>query len=151
MSKVISIVSGGFDPIHPGHIMMMEECKKFSDYLIVGVNSDVWLKRKKGNFFMDIKHRLYVVSRLRVVDETMEFNDDDESASDLLKKVFNKYENERIIFANVGDRSDPSKVRKLKVAEELGIELKFGIGGNHKESSSSDLLGRWKKFILENN
>jgi cytidyltransferase-like protein len=151
MSKVISIVSGGFDPIHPGHIMMMEECKKFSDYLIVGVNSDVWLKRKKGNFFMDIKHRLYVVSRLRVVDETMEFNDDDESASDLLKKVFNKYENERIIFANGGDRSDPSKVRELKVAEELGIELKFGIGGNHKESSSSDLLGRWKKYILENN
>ena len=47
--------------------------------------------------------------------------------------------------------SDPSKVRELKVAEELGIELKFGIGGNHKESSSSDLLGRWKKFILENN
>ena len=55
MSKVISIVSGGFDPIHPGHIMMMEECKKFSDYLIVGVNSDVWLKRKKGNFGRDKK------------------------------------------------------------------------------------------------
>ena len=151
MSKVISIVSGGFDPIHPGHIMMMEECKKFSDHLIVGVNSDVWLKRKKGNFFMHIKHRLYVVSRLRVVDETMEFNDDDESASNIIKKVFNKYKNEKIIFAFVGDRSDPSKVRELKVAEELGIELKFGIGGNHKESSSSDLLGRWKKFILENN
>ena len=100
---------------------------------------------------MDIKHRLYVVSRLRVVDETMEFNDDDESASDLLKKVFCKYENEKIIFANGGDRSDPSKVRELKVAEELGIELKFGVGGNHKESSSSDLLGRWKKYILENN
>jgi len=149
MSRTIAIVSGGFDPIHPGHIMMMEECKKFSDYLIVGLNSDVWLTRKKGNFFMDMKHRSYVVSRLKVVDETMEFNDDDNSASDLLKKVVEKYPSTKVVFANGGDRSDPSKVRELEVAEKLKIELKFGVGGSHKESSSSDLLGRWKRYILE--
>jgi len=149
MSRTIAIVSGGFDPIHPGHIMMMEECKKFSDYLIVGLNSDVWLTRKKGNFFMDMKHRSYVVSRLKVVDETMEFNDDDNSASDLLKKVVEKYPGTKVVFANGGDRSDPSKVRELEIAEKLKIELKFGVGGNHKESSSSDLLGRWKQYILE--
>jgi cytidyltransferase-like protein len=149
MSRTIAIVSGGFDPIHPGHIMMMEECKKFSDYLIVGLNSDVWLTRKKGNFFMDMKHRSYVVSRLKVVDETMEFNDDDNSASDLLKKVVEKYPGTKVVFANGGDRSDPSKVRELEVAEKLKIELKFGVGGSHKESSSSDLLGRWKRYILE--
>ena len=149
MSRTIAIVSGGFDPIHPGHIMMMEECKKFSDYLIVGLNSDVWLTRKKGNFFMDMKHRSYVVSRLKVVDETMEFNDNDNSASDLLKKVVEKYPGTKVVFANGGDRSDPSKVRELEIAEKLKIELKFGVGGNHKESSSSDLLGRWKQYILE--
>ena len=149
MSRPLAIVSGGFDPIHPGHIMMMEECKKFSDYLIVGLNSDVWLTRKKGNFFMDMKHRSYVVSRLRVVDEIMEFNDDDNSASDFLKKVTEKYPDSKVIFANGGDRSDPSKVRELEIAEKLKIELKFGVGGNHKESSSSDLLGRWKQHILE--
>jgi len=149
MSRTIAIVSGGFDPIHPGHIMMMEECKKFSDYLIVGLNSDVWLTRKKGNFFMNMKHRSYVVSRLKVVDETMEFNDDDNSASDLLKKVVEKYPGTKVVFANGGDRSDPSKVRELEVAEKLKIELKFGVGGSHKESSSSDLLGRWKRYILE--
>ena len=149
MSRTIAIVSGGFDPIHPGHIMMMEECKKFSDYLIVGLNSDVWLTRKKGNFFMDMKHRSYVVSRLKVVDETMEFNDDDNSASDLLKKVVEKYPGTKVVFANGGDRSDPSKVRELEVADKLKIELKFGVGGSHKESSSSDLLGRWKQYILE--
>jgi cytidyltransferase-like protein len=149
MSRTIAIVSGGFDPIHPGHIMMMEECKKFSDYLIVGLNSDIWLTRKKGNFFMDMNHRSYVVSRLKVVDETMEFNDDDNSASDLLKKVVEKYPGSKIVFANGGDRSDPSKVRELEIAEKLKIELKFGVGGNHKESSSSDLLGRWKQYILE--
>ena len=151
MNKTIAIVSGGFDPIHPGHIMMMEECKKFSDYLIVGLNSDIWLTRKKGNFFMDIKHRSYVVSRLKVIDETMEFNDDDDSASDLLKKVIHKYPSQKVVFANGGDRSDPSKVREQETAEKLGIELKFGIGGNHKESSSSDLLARWKQYILDNN
>ena len=149
MSRTIAIVSGGFDPIHPGHIMMMEECKKFSDYLIVGLNSDVWLTRKKGNFFMDMKHRSYVVSRLKVVDETMEFNDDDNSASDLLKKVVEKYPGTKVVFANGGDRSDPSKVRELEIANKLKIELKFGVGGSHKESSSSDLLGRWKQYILE--
>ena len=149
MSRTIAIVSGGFDPIHPGHIMMMEECKKFSDYLIVGLNSDVWLTRKKGNFFMDMKHRSYVVSRLKVVDETMEFNDDDNSASDLLKKVVEKYPGTKVVFANGGDRSDPSKVRELEIAEKLKIELKFGVGGSHKESSSSDLLGRWEQYILE--
>ena len=149
MSRTIAIVSGGFDPIHPGHIMMMEECKKFSDYLIVGLNSDYWLTRKKGNFFMDMKHRSYVVSRLKVVDEIMEFNDDDNSASDLLKKVVEKYPDTKVVFANGGDRSDPSKVRELEIAEKLKIELKFGVGGSHKESSSSDLLGRWKQYILD--
>ena len=151
MNKIISIVSGGFDPIHPGHIMMMEECKKFSNYLVVGLNSDAWLTRKKGNFFMAIKHRLYVVSRIGVVNETMEFNDEDDSASDLLKKVAKKYPNEKIIFANGGDRADSSKLNELEIAEKLGVELKFGVGGNHKESSSSDLLGRWKKYILDGN
>jgi D-beta-D-heptose 7-phosphate kinase/D-beta-D-heptose 1-phosphate adenosyltransferase len=129
--------------------MMMEECKKFSDYLLVGLNSDIWLTRKKGNFFMEMKHRSYVVSRLKVVDEIMEFNDDDNSASDLLKKVTEKYPDSKVVFANGGDRSDPSKVRELEIAEKLKIELKFGVGGNHKESSSSDLLGRWKQHILD--
>ena len=78
-NRVISIVSGGFDPIHPGHIMMMKDCLKFSNYLIVGVNSNKWLINKKGNYFMDIQHRLYVVSSLNVVNETMEFEDDDKN------------------------------------------------------------------------
>ena len=54
-NKIISVVSGGFDPIHPGHIMMMKECLEFSNFLIVGVNSNKWLIDKKGNFFMDIQ------------------------------------------------------------------------------------------------
>ena len=146
-NRVISIVSGGFDPIHPGHIMMMKDCLKFSNYLIVGVNSNKWLINKKGNYFMDIQHRLYVVSSLNVVNETMEFEDDDKgSANNLLIKIRNKYSNDKIIFANGGDRSDTSKILEFETAKQYNIDLKFGIGGSHKESSSSDLLERWSEY-----
>ena len=146
-NKIISIVSGGFDPIHPGHIMMMKDCLKFSNYLIVGVNSNKWLINKKGNYFMDIQHRLYVVSSLKVVNETMEFEDDDKgSANNLLIKIRNKYSNDKIIFANGGDRSDSSKILEFETAKQYNIDLKFGIGGSHKESSSSDLLKRWSEY-----
>ena len=147
-NKIISIVSGGFDPIHPGHIMMMKDCLKFSNYLIVGVNSNKWLINKKGNYFMDIQHRLYVVSSLNVVNETMEFEDDDKgSANNLLIKIRNKYSNDKIIFANGGDRSDSSKILEFETAKQYNIDLKFGIGGSHKESSSSDLLKRWSEYL----
>ena len=146
-NKIISIVSGGFDPIHPGHIMMMKDCLKFSNYLIVGVNSNKWLINKKGNYFMDIQHRIYVVSSLNVVNETMEFEDDDKgSANNLLIKIRNKYSNDKIIFANGGDRSDSSKILEFETAKKYNIDLKFGIGGSHKESSSSDLLKRWGEY-----
>ena len=146
-NRVISIVSGGFDPIHPGHIMMMKDCLKFSNYLIVGVNSNKWLINKKGNYFMDIQHRIYVVSSLNVVNETMEFEDDEEgSANNLLIKIRNKYSNDKIIFANGGDRSDSSKILEFETAKQYNIDLKFGIGGSHKESSSSDLLERWSEY-----
>ena len=146
-NKIISIVSGGFDPIHPGHIMMMKDCLKFSNYLIVGVNSNKWLINKKGNYFMDIQHRIYVVSSLNVVNETMEFEDDDKgSANNLLIKIRNKYSNDKIIFANGGDRSDSSKILEFETAKQSNIDLKFGIGGSHKESSSSDLLKRWGEY-----
>ena len=146
-NRIISIVSGGFDPIHPGHIMMMKDCLKFSNYLIVGVNSNKWLINKKGNYFMDIQHRIYVVSSLNVVNETMEFEDDDKgSANNLLIKIRNKYSNDKIIFANGGDRSDSSKILEFETAKQYNIDLKFGIGGSHKESSSSDLLRRWSEY-----
>ena len=146
--KIISIVSGGFDPIHPGHIMMMKECLEFSNYLIVGVNSNNWLVKKKGNYFMDIKHRIYVIENLSVVNEVMEFDDDDQgSANNLLVKVREKYQTNEIIFANGGDRSDSSKILEDETANKLNINIKFGVGGNHKESSSSDLLKRWSEYL----
>ena len=148
--KIISIVSGGFDPIHPGHIMMMRDCLEFSNHLIVGVNSNNWLIKKKGNFFMDIKHRMYVIDNLTMVNEVMDFEDDDMgSASNLLIKIRKKYPKNKIIFANGGDRSDSSKILEQDTADKCDIALKYGVGGSHKESSSSDLLKRWGKYLLE--
>ncbi len=147
-NKIISIVSGGFDPIHPGHIMMMKDCLKFSDYLVVGVNSNNWLIEKKGNFFMDVKHRIYIIENLSVVNEVMEFDDDERgSACNLLIKVREKFNNNKIIFANGGDRSDPTKILEFETCQKFKIDPKFGVGGNHKESSSSDLLKRWEVHL----
>jgi cytidyltransferase-like protein len=146
--KIIGIVSGGFDPIHPGHIMMMKDCLKFSDYLIVGINSNNWLIKKKGNYFMDIKHRMFVIENLSVVDEVMDFEDDNlGSANNLLLKIRKKFPNNKIIFANGGDRSDTTKILEFDTCQKHKIDLKFGIGGNHKESSSSDLLKRWEDHL----
>ena len=146
-NKIISVVSGGFDPIHPGHIMMMKECLEFSNFLIVGVNSNKWLIDKKGNFFMDIQHRMYVVDSLKVVNEAMEFEDDEMgSANNLLIQVRNKYPNEKIIFANGGDRS----IKNIPEMTEEGVQFLFGIGGNFKKNSSSSILNKWVDFIQKN-
>ena len=85
---------------------------------------------------------------LAAVNEAIEFEDDSKgSASNLLIAVRKKFPSNKIIFANGGDRSDTSKILEYDTAQEFNIELKFGIGGNHKESSSSDLLGRWEEYI----
>ena len=127
---------------------MMKDCLKFSNYLVVGVNSNNWLCKKKGNFFMDIKHRIYVIENLFVVNEVMEFDDDEKgSANNLLMKVREKFTNSKIIFANGGDRSDPTKILEFDTCQKYEINLKFGVGGNHKESSSSNLLKRWEEHL----
>ena len=116
--------------------------------MIVICNSDPWLKRKKGNYFMNLKHRIFVVQNIKAVDEAVSFEDSNDSADMLLVDVRKRFPENSIFFGNGGDRSDIKNIRESKVASENRIELKFGIGGSHKESSSSDLLGRWNDYIL---
>ena len=105
MSEVIVLVTGGFDPIHSGHIAYLKDAKKLGDKLIVGVNSDQWLVQKKGSPFLPIKERIEIVSNLSVVDKAIEFTDDElNSASDAIQKVIDQYPDNKIIFANGGDR-----------------------------------------------
>ena len=99
----VVIVSGGFDPIHSGHIEHFKEAKKLGDILIVGLNSDEWLTRKKGKPFMPIEERMAVIRELRMVDSAVAFNDDNNSSIDLINKALVLFDD--VLFANGGDRT----------------------------------------------
>ena len=132
----IVVVSGGFDPIHSGHLAYFKEAKELGMYLIVGVNSDEWLMRKKGYVFMPIEEREEIVRSIKYVNGVNRFNDDDDSAIDLLNKVKYWYPSDEIIFANGGDRNE-SNCRELSVE---GVEFVYGVGGKDKLNSSSEIV-----------
>ncbi len=137
----ISIVSGGFDPIHSGHIAYLKSAKAIADYLIVALNSDEWLINKKKKVFMSVEERKDILISMEFVDEVILF-DDDKSGSciNALEKIKNKYPEDKLIFCNGGDR-DENNIPEMSVN---GVEFKFGVGGDNKKNSSSSLLKNWK-------
>jgi hypothetical protein len=108
--------------------------------LIVGINSDEWLTRKKGRAFMPWQERLCVLNNLSSVDEVYTFDDDDGTACHLLQQVRAHYPADRIIFANGGDRTQDN-IPEMAVD---GVEFVFGVGGEDKANSSSWILQEWK-------
>lgn len=138
----IVLVTGGFDPLHSGHIKYFEEAKKLGDQLIVGLNSDDWLTRKKGRPFMKWEDRLAVVRNIRGVDWTVQFNDSDGTAKDAIRKVRLNYPADTIIFANGGDRT-ATNIPEMDI-EDNNLEFAFGVGGENKMNSSSWILEEWK-------
>jgi len=139
MSTIV-LVTGGFDPLHSGHIAYFEAAKKLGDILIVGVNSDAWLTRKKGRSFMNQIERTAIIDALSVVDQTIWFNDDDGSACAAIEKVKTLYPQDDIIFANGGDRTR-TNIPEMSVE---GVAFRFGVGGENKMNSSSWILEEWK-------
>lgn len=139
MSKTVVVVSGGFDPLHSGHIAYFEAAKKLGDVLVIGVNSDAWLSRKKGKAFMPITERLAVVGAIYCVDYVWEFDDSDDTALDLIAMVKQQFTTDRIIFANGGDRTS----KNIPEMAAQGVEFVFGVGGTEKINSSSWLLDNW--------
>mgnify|MGYP001305765525 CR=1 FL=1 len=134
----IIIISGGFDPPHIGHIRMALESAELSEKVIVGVNSDDWLMRKKNYVFMKQEERLEIMSAIKGVDACLFFDDTDNTAIDLIRKVKTSYPNASIAFANGGDRITNNTPEK-SFCEEAGIEMLWGVGGG-KIQSSSDLV-----------
>ncbi len=133
----IIIVSGGFDPLHSGHISYLESSKKLGDKLFVALNSDKWLEKKKGRHFMPFNERKIILENLEVVDKVIDFEDDEHgSCINALKKVKNLYTDSKITFANGGDRN-ALNIPEMNVE---GILFEFGIGGTDKLNSSSDIL-----------
>jgi cytidyltransferase-like protein len=136
----IVIVTGGFDPIHSGHIALLKEAKNLGHALAVGLNSDEWLRRKKGHEFMPWSERSAIIKNLKMVDVVFSFDDNDGSAIDAIKRVKEVYPEDELIFANGGDRT------KDNIPEMVfeDVEFVFGIGGEDKKNSSSWILDEWK-------
>ena len=144
MSDKIVLVTGGFDPLHSGHIEYFKAAKKLGDRLFVGVNSDEWLSQKKGNPFMPLEERIEIVKNLSMVDETIEFADDENnSAINAIREVLDKYPNQKIIFANGGDRNSENIPEMESYKDNKNVEFEFGVGGDYKKNSSSWILKNW--------
>lgn len=140
--KTIVLVTGGFDPIHSGHIAYFNKSKELGDKLIVGVNSDNWLFRKKGKSFMPWEERATIVAAIQGIDRVINFDDSDNSAKDAIRKVRQLHPTDKIIFANGGDRTS-SNIPEMDIVDD-NLEFAFGVGGEDKKNSSSWILQEWK-------
>jgi len=138
----IVVVTGGFDPLHSGHISYFEAAKRLGNKLVVGLNSDAWLTRKKGRAFMPFRERQQIIQSLHMVDMVIEFDDSDGTACDAISKVRLHYPMKyvKVIFANGGDRT-ADNIPEMIMPD---VEFVFGIGGENKMNSSSWILEEWR-------
>jgi len=139
MDKIF-LFTGGFDPLHSGHLAVIGACHA-EGRVIVGVNSDAWLVRKKGQVFMPIEERMTIVRNIKGVMQCIEFDDSDDTAIDAIRKVRDEFgKSNQIVFVNGGDRT------KENIPEMVfdDVEFRFGVGGDDKKNSSSWILAAWK-------
>ena len=136
--KPTVMVSGGFDPVHVGHIRMIREAAKFGQVIVIA-NSDQWLYRKKGFNFMDFSARYEILDSIKGVILVDSVDDDDGTVCDAIRRHKPTY------FANGGDRGK-NNTPEATLCKELGVELLWGIGGDEKAASSSDLVERTRDF-----
>ena len=143
---IIVIVSGGFDPIHSGHIEYFNSARELGDMLVVALNSDDWLINKKEKYFMPFEERKTIIENLSVVDSVIDFDDDDiGSATNALIKVKELYPDDKILFANGGDRNQEN-IPEMTIND---VEFVFGVGGDNKKNSSSWILKKWQYYHEE--
>ena len=141
----IILVSGGFDPIHSGHIKLIEEASKYGNVVVL-LNSDKWLQNKKGKAFLPFEERKVIMNALKNVVEVIRCGEVDTTCIDGIEEVIKKYPNNILKFANGGDRNNHSTPAPETIfCEKNGIELLWGIGGEDKSNSSSLILKKWKE------
>ena len=154
MERIV-LVTGGFDPIHDGHLSLFEAAKELGDKLIVGLNSDEWLSKKKGQPFMPWNVRSKIVKNLSVVDDIISFDDSDGTAIDAIKVFWESVDfdkNIQLIFANGGDRKQgnvPEESFYYEGSQDsvlfANTTFEYGVGGDDKRNSSSWILQEWKE------
>ena len=147
--KKVSLVTGGFDPIHSGHIAYFERAKDLSDYLVVGINTNEWLTRKKGQYFLPWIERAEIIRHFDMVDAVISWDDADDSALGAISKCLEI--SEKVIFCNGGDRMKSNIPEIIGYGDDPRVEFKFAIGGEDKMNSSSwilnDYFNRQKKLL----
>lgn len=140
----VVLVTGGFDPLHSGHIEYFKAAKALGDHLMVALNSDAWLTRKKGRPFMPLEERMEIVRNLKVVDSVTSFNDEDDTANFAIKGCLNTFPDSEIVFANGGDREASNTPEFNTYGRNARVHFEFGVGGQEKKNSSSWILNDWK-------
>ena len=131
------MVSGGFDPPHIGHIRMFQDAAEWGD-VVVAINSDDWLMRKKGYVFMPWSERAEIIRELTSVEQVVSFNDNDDTANEAIKI------HRPDAFANGGDRKKKN-TPEMDLCDKLGIQMLWGIGGKDKPQSSSWLVDKLRE------
>ena len=143
IKKDIVLVSGGFDPIHSGHIKLIKEASNYGD-IIVLLNSDNWLRKKKGKEFLSFNERKIILNSIKNVVDVVPCGNEDKTCIDGIKLAISKYSKNKIFFANGGDRNNNTTPEKI-FCDQNNIETLWGIGGNKKSNSSSWILKKWSE------
>ena len=134
----VSLVTGGFDPIHSGHIRYFERAKDLSNYLVVGLNGDPWLKRKKGQYFQSWTERADIIRHLNMVDAVVSWDDVDDSACGAIEKCLEI--SQTVVFCNGGDRAKDNTPELEKFGNNDRVKFEWAVGGTEKMNSSSWIL-----------
>jgi len=132
--KIVT-TSGGFDPLHIGHLRCIQEASTLGDVCVIIVNGDGFLTRKKGQPFMNLDERMEIISAIKGVDYVVSWDDGSQTVAGALEILSPD------IFAKGGDRSSPEKVPEFYVCDKIGCEVVFNVGGG-KIQSSSELIER---------
>lgn len=144
LGKIVA-TSGGFDPIHPGHISSIRDAKKLGDTLVVIVNGDEFLRAKKGKPFQDLATRCAIVSGIMDVDYVIPFEiENDQTVCVALERI------KPHVFAKGGDRIDEKSIPEWEVCSRHNISIVSGVGAD-KEWSSSWFLKDWVEFHQNQN
>ena len=135
--KPVIAVSGGFDPLHIGHVRMILDASRYGDVMVI-LNSDDWLKRKKGYVFMPWKERAEIVGNIKGVKFVTQVDDSDNTVCEALER------HKPQVFANGGDRKK-NNTPEMDLCEKIGIQMMWAVGGSNKPQSSSWLVNKLKE------